>query len=160
MTVMEARVFNVDTRVAVDARTVQEDSMNFAGLRGTVVEVYDDDGEFDCSIKLDRIPEDEFSFRFEELCPAKGFMPGATDNQILDALLGKKLRWWNGGLRQEETDHVRATNKHSVYYTVVRNEINPLKDYVTFVGAYGFRAVYLSAIIGTVGGMKRRRSHK
>ena len=142
------RAFGLGARVAVDARTCSEDAMDFAGMTGVVDDVWAPGGEFDYSVHFDGEPEGEsFSFSAEELCAATGFMPGATDEQIMRKLLGRKVIYWADMLDREESEYVRPTNVGKRFYRVQRYENYPTLDQVHFVGQFGFRSIYLSSII-------------
>ncbi|QBI97116.1 hypothetical protein SEA_CHILL_52 [Mycobacterium phage Chill] len=70
-------------------------------------------------------------------------LPDSDDQQIKEALLGRKILWRNSTSGEFEEDVVLAgknTNGH--YYVSHEGE----KRQINFIGAYGFRAVKISAI--------------
>lgn len=146
-TAVDTNTFQVGDRVIVAAG--DED---FDGATGVVIEVYEDGGEFDCSITLDdEDGNDAYSFVFGELTPAQTFMPGATDPEILDALIGKTITYWRDMTGTTEKVYVKPTNATLMHlpnqYFRVDRFSNPAFDQVSFISDNGFTAVYLSAIV-------------
>lgn len=161
--VKEARVleWKVGDRVAVNSRTCED--AEFAGLKGTVTDVIDygaDESVGNVMVALDADKDGEYEFTPQELCKATGFMPGATDEAILQALLGKRVTYYRDLAETEETVEVLSSNrfhrhKPNEFYRVQRFD-NPIFDQVHFVaqrrGERGhrelfFASIYLSAIV-------------
>ena len=136
--------WSVGDKVAVDSTTCPEDA--FEGMIGTVTEVYEPGGHFDVSVQFPGDTE-QYSYGADELCPATGFMPGASEGMILEKLLGKKIVYFSDLLDADTVDYVRPSNKDNRYYRVERFKNFPELDQIHFVGEFGFRSIYLSAII-------------
>ena len=119
-------------------------------MTGVVDEVWPEGGEFTVSVHFDVDPPgtESYSFRHEELCAAVGFMPGATDSAIMRKLLGRKVKYYSDMLDAEQVEFVRPTNQGKPFYKVDRFPNYPTLDQLNFVGEFGFRAIYLSSIIG------------
>lgn len=136
--------FSVGDRVAV-MYNADED---LGGSLGTVVEVHEAGGEFDVSVKLDEDDSgDSYGFADQELCAATGFMPGASDIDIMRKLLGRKVVYYNDLANEEQFDYVRQTNKGNRYFRVERFDGYPELNQIHFIGEHGFRSIYIDSIV-------------
>jgi len=128
-------------RVAVNSRTCED--AEFAGLVGTVEEV----DELGVAVRLDADKEVTYDFAAEELTVATGFMPGATDDQLYQKLAGRTMIYYRDLADDEDTTLVLNTPLARKHFRIERRD-DPLFDQVHFLDPTGFRAVYLSNIIG------------
>lgn len=75
------------------------------------------------------------------------FTEASLDQEVLDAVYGKRITWTNGTSGAQEEDHVPAPAQSRKPKNVTRMSEGPRGRTLEFIGVTGFRSVLVSAIV-------------